>query len=643
MNKKILTLLLCVVGVTTAFRTAKMPDLAIEEVAQEYRKFTDRRVDDAVTPYSVTGSGFRLPDSVNHLKVKTNSSNPYKNEKNVTLNLNIPASVSGFLLEEIDLKYVKKSRKKSKSNQMSNLLIKYFTNRSSNLHLSSVTKQEDTKPEYYQYDDVKERRDTPENREGVEEQQSFERPFRYQHKYPLQLLEKIKSSTNKLRKLREGKHIDRRLQGGMDARLRRSSAEEKDEVDLTEEDLMALESILSSKTIVKSSEGPYEHARSIGNDGDALEEDPSMSELVRVFEQTMETTDSPLVVDEETENNDGGLEAAQVEDLTETESAIEPEPFEEKEHYEDEDSTNWFSKTLPEYFLSVLQPFRPGMFGGHNILARRKREANKDDSESEIQGRERYKKFKYSYVKNPRLKNRKRVVAPLFPSKTFDNRRHLGNKMIGTIKLINGKDHGTSSKVPKNKVSHPSIEDFPGLRSPISLHNSFLPLDSEPFSSSLTKDPLETGLQRVEVKRKLSKLEYYFSTLRVDDEVCRQMLLCEVASKPVEFSPLAEMFTQETRLAKDTGAVGARVGGAGGGPGGGAGGDVLGGQDGARLLSYHEAMERGARRSPHSCEAYTSRCRTSLYDIIDTASLKLWREISNWLTVRVLAGGGSLF
>ena len=91
--------------------------------------------------------------------MKTNSTNPYKNEKNVTLNLNIPASVSGFLLEEIDLKYVKKNRQKSLGSKNSNLLIKYFTNRSSNLHLSSVTKQEVDSPWLYPEGDLKERRD----------------------------------------------------------------------------------------------------------------------------------------------------------------------------------------------------------------------------------------------------------------------------------------------------------------------------------------------------------------------------------------------------------------------------------------------------------------------------------------------------
>ena len=91
--------------------------------------------------------------------MKIDSTNRYKNVKNVTLNLNIPASVSGFLPEEIDLKYAKKNRKKSLGSKKSNLLIKYFTNRSSNLHLSSVTKQEVDRPDLYPEGDLKERRD----------------------------------------------------------------------------------------------------------------------------------------------------------------------------------------------------------------------------------------------------------------------------------------------------------------------------------------------------------------------------------------------------------------------------------------------------------------------------------------------------
>ena len=46
---------------------------------------------------------------------------------------------------------------------------------------------------------------------------------------------------------------------------------------------------------------------------------------------------------------------------------------------------------------------------------------------------------------------------------------------------------------------------------------------------------------------RLQKLEYYFSALRIDDEECRQRLLCEVARDPPKFSPMSVAFLDEIR------------------------------------------------------------------------------------------------
>lgn len=374
------------------------------------------------------------------VQVKTNSTNPYKNEKNVTLNLNIPASVSGFLLEEIDLKYVKKSRKKSKNDKLSNLLIKYFTNRSSNLHLSSVTKEEDNKPEYYQYEgELKERRDQVYNPLGKNnnalEQQSFERPFRYRHKYPLRLLEKIRSSTKRMKKQREGRVIDASGNGENDARLRRSSAEEED-LDLSEDDLKALESILVKKTSQDST------TEISADDATESETNPSISDIYDIFEHAIENT-----ADSTDRSDKNDISNKQSENFRDTEFLEVPEkktPL--------QSTRNWFTSTLPQYILSVVpQPVKSVMFSGNNYLSRKKRSAEADADD--VQSRQRpYKKFKYSYSKNPRMKKHKRVMSPFFPTKFLANRplrKKNTRAMVGSVKLIphNTKGRRRSSRM----------------------------------------------------------------------------------------------------------------------------------------------------------------------------------------------------
>ncbi|XP_018022110.1 uncharacterized protein LOC108678253, partial [Hyalella azteca] len=550
----VLLLLLSVVF-SDAARTAKMPNLSDDKVAKEYTQFTDRRLLETWNTSSASGSSFRLPDSVNNLKVKTNSSSPHKNEKNVTMNLNIPASVNDFVLEEIDLKYVKKLRKKSKSDKVSNLFIKYFTNRSSNLHLSSVTKEEGPRAEFYHYEDLKERRDNPENREAVDEPQSFERPFRFQNKYPLRLLEKVRSSNNRLKKMRQAKRIEGDMLNvnGHDERLRRSSNEE--EMDLTEDDLLALESILVNKTVTNSEMDPKEIDRYDSSPAFQIrkeqEIDLALPDIIKIFEKTVETNQDSKDDQKIKETYTNGSRSAD-----NGTGKVEPQPHVSNKAEKTQDLGSWFSKQLPQYFFSVLQPFRPGMFSGGNILPRRKRSTETDKISDDAESREEpYKKFKYSYVKNPRLKHKNRLVAPLFSSKTSAPKRPTPKKILGFIKQIPDDIEGPSDYQQKDHPASPSLQIFSNFRSPISAEN-FIPLKT--FELQLNK-PTEkdAGLTREEVQRKLSKLDYYFSSLKVEEEECRQRLLCEVAQDPVHFAPLAEMFTLETRLAEGTGAVGA--------------------------------------------------------------------------------------
>lgn len=292
-------------------------------------------------------------------QVKTNSSTPHKNEKNITLNLNIPASVSGFQLEEIDLKYVKKNRKKSSGNKMSNLLIKYFTNRSSNLHLSSVTKENELEPDYHQYEDIKERRD-----DDSSVATELDRPFRYKNKYPLRLLEKIRSSTSSRNKRREGKLIE----GGDDptnafggyeeiTRPRRSSGESSiDDESINESDLLALESILGSKTVVMQS--PDEEP--IATEAQDYPES-GISDLQAIFEHAIKNNSNESNEKHQQLKYDKSDETKPVKALNVNGDKKIPE-------------NGWFTQNLSNYLLSVVPAsFQSSFFGGASFFGRHRR------------------------------------------------------------------------------------------------------------------------------------------------------------------------------------------------------------------------------------------------------------------------------
>ena len=307
-------------------------------------------------------------------QVKTNSTDPFKNENNVTLNLNIPASLSGYVLEGIDLKYIKLNKKKPKSNSLSNLFIKYFTNRSTNLHLSSVTKEDNVKPNYFPYVDMNNRRDDEFSKYSGADGNSLVRPFRYQHKYPLHLLEKIRTASSK----RENQRRARKVPGAFvkdvtnnfeedDTRSRRSSQEDKDEYESI--DLTALESILVGKSVSK-------------NNGMLKDENRNLEipELESIFKKAIGATIKEKPV--ETKKTE--------ERVQQSTSKIVNRSF--------NNGNSWFKNSFPKYLLSFLpQSVQSTMTSGTSLLRRQRRSASIENTEASSGVRN--KKSKYSHSK----------------------------------------------------------------------------------------------------------------------------------------------------------------------------------------------------------------------------------------------------
>jgi len=65
--------------------------------------------------------------------------------------------------------------------------------------------------------------------------------------------------------------------------------------------------------------------------------------------------------------------------------------------------------------------------------------------------------------------------------------------------------------------------------------------------NSIQGNSLNSQVSKALNKRKLAKLKYYFSSLKLNEESCRQRILCEVARSPQTYSPLSGMLRQETR------------------------------------------------------------------------------------------------
>ncbi|XP_021961171.1 uncharacterized protein LOC110856893 isoform X1 [Folsomia candida] len=135
--------------------------------------------------------------------------------------------------------------------------------------------------------------------------------------------------------------------------------------------------------------------------------------------------------------------------------------------------------------------------------------------------------------------------------------------------------------------------------------------DLPPSSSSSVHISLETRLQ---------KLEHHFNTLKIYDEDCRQRLLCNLAENPKKFAPLSTALLDETSYIGDEKVLATAL---------------LSTKEGARLLSYIEAVQKGSSR--FGCDVWTYRCPLSITAMIDYKALLVWKELSKWLTVKFVA------
>ncbi|XP_050718439.1 uncharacterized protein LOC126999717 [Eriocheir sinensis] len=167
----------------------------------------------------------------------------------------------------------------------------------------------------------------------------------------------------------------------------------------------------------------------------------------------------------------------------------------------------------------------------------------------------------------------------------------------------------------------PSSSSSASTPSPVKPHN--------PFSTLASSDNLPSGAtpnpKVLDVRSRLSRLDYLFTNLHLKHEDCRRRILCEVSREPDTFAPLSDMVHGETRLPGNPLDVSR---------------ELLNSAEGARLLSYVEAVKVGEDRT-QVCDIYRYRCRVEARQVINTEILPIWREVVRWLTVKVLTQDSS--
>ncbi|XP_063866490.1 uncharacterized protein LOC135103737 [Scylla paramamosain] len=170
----------------------------------------------------------------------------------------------------------------------------------------------------------------------------------------------------------------------------------------------------------------------------------------------------------------------------------------------------------------------------------------------------------------------------------------------------------------------PSSSSYPSSSSsssrPIELKPPFL-LSS--FDDLPSLAPLDS--KALDVRNRLSRLDYLFTNLHLEHEDCRRRVLCEVALDRDTFDPLSSMIHDETRLPGNPVEVSR---------------ELLNTAEGSRLLSYVEAVKVGEDRA-NACDLYRYRCRVQARQVINTDILPIWREVVRWLTVKVLTQNSS--
>ncbi|CAG0880156.1 unnamed protein product [Darwinula stevensoni] len=124
-----------------------------------------------------------------------------------------------------------------------------------------------------------------------------------------------------------------------------------------------------------------------------------------------------------------------------------------------------------------------------------------------------------------------------------------------------------------------------------------------------------------EIAKRLQKLDFFFENLNIPNEQCKQMLMCELAFNETLYEPLSDIFLDEIRHLGDLTRLKTSIGSS---------------NEGVRFMTYMQAAVKG-KDNPLPCRPYETKCRQGPEDMINLEALTLWKDISKWLTIKVLS------
>ncbi|XP_071534411.1 uncharacterized protein [Panulirus ornatus] len=109
----------------------------------------------------------------------------------------------------------------------------------------------------------------------------------------------------------------------------------------------------------------------------------------------------------------------------------------------------------------------------------------------------------------------------------------------------------------------------------------------------------------------VARLRSYFMFLRVEEEACRQRLLCELATSPEEYYPASDILLKELRPRH--------------GP--------VQEDERNRFWRYLRASRAGVTGQPSLCQELYPSCSLTVTQVLNTSILKVWQLVGRLLNI----------
>lgn len=115
----------------------------------------------------------------------------------------------------------------------------------------------------------------------------------------------------------------------------------------------------------------------------------------------------------------------------------------------------------------------------------------------------------------------------------------------------------------------------------------------------------------------LSRMDAYFTYLRVQDDGCRQRAICQLARDPETFAPLSQLVLSVLRKSESASRPATYE------------------PSVFRFLRYYWAAERGAEVNGTDCDRLYDQCPADLKDILNMRVLGFWQKLASLVNIKL--------